>query len=120
VRAAVAVVAALEAAACLAFAGVVWAESVRGPASSGGVVEGVAAVAVAAFLVVVGIALARGARRTAGAYAVVQALVVLIGLSQGAAGVAAGRVAFAASWLAASAVGAAGLVALAALMRRTP
>jgi hypothetical protein len=113
----VVVVAVLEAVACLAFAVAVWAESARGPASSGGVVEGAASLTVAAILVVVGVAPARGARRSAGAYAVLQLLVVLIGLSQATAGLAAGRWGFAASWLAASVVGASGLVALASVMR---
>jgi hypothetical protein len=110
-------VALLEAVTCMAFAVAVWAESARGPVSSGGVVAGVAAMAAAAILVAVGVALARGTRRAAGAYAVVQVLVVLIGLSQATAGLAAGRWSFAAAWLAASVVGAAGLVALTSLMR---
>ncbi|MGF1664460.1 MAG: hypothetical protein ACFCVG_18690 [Kineosporiaceae bacterium] len=117
-RVAVAAVAALEAVACLAFAAAVWRESAGGPGSSGGVVEGVAAVVVAVVLVAVGAALARGVRRTAGLYAVVQVLVVLIGLSQATSGVAAGRPGFAGSWLVVSAVGAVGLIALTSLMRR--
>ncbi|MGF1646592.1 MAG: hypothetical protein ACFCVF_06715 [Kineosporiaceae bacterium] len=110
-------VAAIEALTCLAFAVAVWAESAREQVSSGGVVEGVSAVVVAGAVVAMSVALARGQRRTAGGYAVIQVLVVLIGLSQAGSGVAAGRWGFAGAWLAAAVLGAAGLMALAALIR---
>lgn len=119
-RLAVLVIALLEAAACLVFGVMVLVEaglSDAEPPGAGGAVVGVTALLAGAGLVVVGVILGRGGRRTAGVFGVTQALIALIGLSQVAAGVAAGRWLFAAAWVAVVVVAGGALWALVRVVR---
>jgi drug/metabolite transporter (DMT)-like permease len=113
------VVALLEATACLAFGVVVLIERGQGATSgsSGALAVGVTALIGGACLVAVGVVLGRGGRRTAGAFVVVQVLVALIGLSQAASGLAAGRWGFSLVWAAAAAAAGVGLWALLRALR---